>query len=455
MVNLEIYWAIVNHIMTLINTFVEGYLFYVFLKPFVKTKLKYVCILYVAVMSALYLIPFEIIYAKLIGIIIICIMMCLLERVKVKQKVFLSAVMYLLRWVVYGITLVLRDLMFRLFINTSYMLSHPMKQLITYIIVEGSYYIVTICFMYLVIKVLHKVYVNKREDISTKELLLLFSVLSIVMLGDIVFSMFSKIYVQDVGVYIWNRYPKFSIIKAIYQLLSFTIILIAIVIFQRLKENQREEKESLLLVDQIENIKLHISSVENLFEDIKALKHDMGNHITILENLYLKNENEEFKSYLDKLKLSLNEKTTGIKTGNPVTDIILKQRQKEAEDKKIEFVCDFVYPAETNVNAFDISVILNNAINNAFEGVIGCENPYVSVVAFRNKNAYMLEVTNSIVKNVEIDDEIGLPLTTKNDKHNHGFGLANIRKVAQKYYGDIDIYQQDNYFMLTVMLMLE
>ena len=455
MVNLEIYWAIVNHIMTLINTFVEGYLFYAFLKPFVKTKLKYVCILYVAVMIALYLIPFEIIYAKLIGIIIICIMMCLLERVKVKQKVFLSAVMYLLRWVVYGITLVLRDLMFRLFINTSYMLSHPMKQLITYIIVEGSYYIVTICFMYLVIKVLHKVYVNKREDISTKELLLLFSVLSIVMLGDIVFSMFSKIYVQDVGVYIWNRYPKFSIIKAIYQLLSFTIILIAIVIFQRLKENQREEKESLLLVDQIENIKLHISSVENLFEDIKALKHDMGNHITILENLYLKNENEEFKSYLDKLKLSLNEKTTGIKTGNPVTDIILKQRQKEAEDKKIEFVCDFVYPAETNVNAFDISVILNNAINNAFEGVIGCENPYVSVVAFRNKNAYMLEVTNSIVKKVEIDDEIGLPLTTKNDKHNHGFGLANIRKVAQKYYGDIDIYQQDNYFMLTVMLMLE
>jgi len=144
-----------------------------------------------------------------------------------------------------------------------------------------------------------------------------------------------------------------------------------------------------------------------------------------------------------------------IKTGNPVTDVILIQKQKEAEEKGIDFEYSFRYPADTNINAFDVSVILNNAIENAFEGVEGCKNPYISIAAYRKKNAYMLEMKNSISKSVVIDDETGLPETTKNDKSSHGFGLANIRKVAQKYYGDIDISQDKNSFTLTVMLMVE
>ena len=50
--------------------------------------------------------------------------------------------------------------------------------------------------------------------------------------------------------------------------------------------------------------------------------------------------------------------------------------------------------------------------------------------------------------------ETGLPETTKKDKENHGFGLTNIRKVSQKYYGDIDIRQEKKSFTLTVMLIV-
>ena len=233
------------------------------------------------------------------------------------------------------------------------------------------------------------------------------------------------------------------------------MILIALAVYQKMKEKQREEKENILLAEQIENTRQHISEVEKLYADIRALKHDMGNHISVLEHLFLKNETEELEKYMAQLKKSLSESVAEIKTGNPVTDVILTQKQKEAEKKGIQFDCQFAYPMETNVNAFDISVILNNAIENAFEGITGCKNPYVSVTAYRKKNAYMLEVRNCISKCVVIDSETGLPETTKKDKGSHGFGLANIRKVAQKYYGDIDINQDENSFTLTVMLMIE
>ena len=452
---IELYWAIVSHSTVVVNYILEGWLFYRFVKPFMKSKSHYVGICYSAVMLLFFCVPQQITYPNLQGALAAWIMMCLLEKRNIRQKAFLATSMYLFRWVVYGVILVLRDIMFDVFINAQYMLYHPIQQVIVYLFVELIYYGVAITVMYLVIRLIHKVYINKKEDISGKELVLLFATLLTVMMGYFTFNFFSNVYVEDMEVYIWNVHPGYTFLRVIYQLVSFAAILIAIVVYQKIKEKQREEKVNVLLTEQIENTKQHISEVEKLYGDIRALKHDMGNHICVLENLFAKKENEEFEKYLNQLKATYSVSTEGIKSGNPVTDVILTQKQQEAEGKGIDFECKFVYPLDTKINAFDVSVILNNAITNAFEGVEGCENPYVTISAYRKKNAYILEVSNCICKRVEIDSETGLPQTTKKDKESHGYGLANIQKVAQKYYGDIDINQDDNCFTLTVMLMLD
>ena len=54
-----------------------------------------------------------------------------------------------------------------------------------------------------------------------------------------------------------------------------------------------------------------------------------------------------------------------------------------------------------------------------------------------------------------LNEKTGLPKTTKEEKDKHGFGLENIRRVAQKYFGDMDITRKDQLVTLTVMLMLE
>lgn len=455
MENIETYWAIANKTIAIINILIEGWLVYRFVKPFINRKSYCVGISYSLAMLVFYLVPQEIRYPYLWGIIVAWITMCLIDGQRIRQKVFLATFMYLIRWMVYGVTLVLRDIMFALFINTPYMLTQPIKQVLAYIVVELVYYGIAVIVMCLVIKLIHKVYLNKKEDISGKELILLFATLLTVTVGYFTFNFFSDVYVEDTGNYVWNVHPAYTFLRVIYQIVSFAAILIAVVIYQKIKEKQREENENLLLAEQIENAKQHISEVERLYGDIRALKHDMGNHISVLDNLFMKNETEELEKYMAELKSAWSESVAEIKTGNPVTDVILTQKQKEAEEKGIDFRCKFMYPTDTGINAFDVSVILNNAITNAFEGVNGCKNPYVSISAYRKKNAYMLELTNCISKRVEIDDETGLPETTKKDKGSHGFGLANIRKVAQEYYGDIDISQDENSFTLTVMLMVE
>ncbi len=455
MKNIEAYWAAANHLIAILNLLAEGWLVYRFVKPFMKEKAYGAGISYSAVMLIFYCVPWEISYPYLQGFAAVAAVMCLLERKNIRQKVFLATLLYLFRWMVYGVTLVLRDLLFALFINNPYMLTEPVKQWVAYIIVELVYYGVAISVMYLVIRLIHKVYVYKKEDISGKELLLLFAAMMTVMIGYFTFNFFSDVYLEDVNVYIWNTHPGYTYLRVIYQLVSFAAILITLMTYQRIKEKQREENGNLLLAEQMDHTKQHIREVEKLYENIRALKHDMGNHISVLENLFARKEAEEFEKYLTGLKAVYSESADGIRTGNPVTDVILTQKQKEAEEGGIDFECRFVYPSDSDINAFDISVILNNAVENAFEGIKGCRKPYITITARRKKNVYLLEVTNCISKRVEIDSETGLPDTTKEDKKNHGFGLANIRRVAQKYYGDIDISQSENSFTLTVMLMTE
>ncbi len=285
---IELYWAIVSHSTVVVNYILEGWLFYRFVKPFMKNKPHYVGICYSVVMLVFFCVPQQITYPNLQGALAACITMCLLERRNIRQKVFLATCMYLFRWVVYGVTLVLRDIMFDVFINAPYMLSQPMQQVIVYGIVEVTYYAIAITVMYLVIRLIHKVYVNKKEDMSGKELILLFATLMTVMMGYFTFNFFSNVYVGDMEVYIWNVHPGYTFLRVIYQIVSFAAILIAIVVYQKLKENQREEKVNILLAEQIENTKQHISEVEKLYGDIRALKHDMGNHICVLENLFAK-----------------------------------------------------------------------------------------------------------------------------------------------------------------------
>lgn len=64
-------------------------------------------------------------------------------------------------------------------------------------------------------------------------------------------------------------------------------------------------------------------------------------------------------------------------------------------------------------------------------------------------------VRNNFCRQLVIDEASGLPQTTKENGKGYGFGLVSVRKVAQKYFGEIDIRQEDAEFLLNIMLLLQ
>ncbi len=457
MENMENYWAAVSYMFRFLGIIIDGVAVSYFICPFMSKKLsgKWVGFAYVLMMLYLAWIPTVIYYPTIIAMLFTLFVMWLLDKKNGLQKIVLAITMFLIQWIAHGISLIPRSILFSLVINTEYITGRVWLQFMIYVFTEALTCIVTAVLLYGLVKGLHRVYAEKETNVSGKEFLFLFSVLMVVVVGRVTFSWFSNIYVEETGFYIWNQHEEYAMFETFFQVASCVSLFVMIVAYQRMKSKQQEEKENAILAKQMEDMKTHIAEVERLYGDIRGLKHDMGNHIQVLEQLFLKNEKAELEHYFLELKEKWSESTAGIKSGNPITDIILTQKQKEALEKGITFECDFHYPSETILEAFDVSVILNNGLENALRGVDGCDKPMIMVRSYRKKNAYMIEMENSIHEKVILDETTGFPVSTKKMKENHGFGLTNIRKIIQKYYGAMEITQSETNFVLSIMLMVK
>ena len=459
---MEIYFELTARLYGILKIIIYGLLYSRFITPFLHNKqaVRTAKIVYICTMSSLYLIPFVVhgIFAYALGTLTFFAVICLYDRRNLEQKIFLFFFLYLVEWTSHGILAVPRELLFR-----GTMILGPVVNLSEsayfgfFLLNESCLALCQYFVMRTLLSIMGRIYLFKKENMSKKELGLMLVIPISVIVGYFSFVFFSDVYLEDTKRYIQDRHASFIWVVALYQTISYVALMAAVTFYQDMKKNHRREKENAVLAGQLKSMQKHIGEVEALYRDIRGMRHDMGNHIMMLENLCQKDRQEEAIDYLETLKEQFREVEAEIKSGSPVTDILLAESKKEAESRGISFQCDFYYPEGGTVNAFDVSIILNNALNNAIEGAAACESadrkPFVHISSFREKNAYIIEVTNSLKEPVLLEEESGLPVTTKEDNGKHGYGLNNIRRVAQKYFGDIAIEQKDETFLLQVMMM--
>ena len=237
-------------------------------------------------------------------------------------------------------------------------------------------------------------------------------------------------------------------------------IILTMMLFQYLIERNEDNRKQAILEKQVEQLHREIEDIEEIYTDLRGLKHDMRNHMNNIMQ-YVKstgNENvREIDSYISQMEDVVDRLDFSAKSGNPITDIIIYQRQQEARKHDIIFDVEFVAPDTEQIDIYDIAVIMNNALENAFEAcneLAGCRE--VSLRSYMKGALFFIEVENDFDGDITIDKETGLPMTSKKDKYLHGIGLYNLQKCARKYMGDVDIEIQSKdgrkRFLLTVMM---
>ncbi|MBR1931249.1 MAG: GHKL domain-containing protein [Lachnospiraceae bacterium] len=437
-----------------------GFCYARWLAPFMKKKqTAYLAAgIYVVLTVMLNLIPEEIgdTPFKFISVIVPLCLMYVLERRNLEQKIFLCMVFVVLRWLAIGtfaeIGFYERDFVF----GFELFRSSVTAILVEYVVWEILWVVGTVVVLNLAVRFVLKVYQRKSENLTAQELVMLLAPVGAVLTVKPMISEYYDLWGEGIRAGFIQKNIPGNIYRLLFYAFSFGAILVLISFYQQIKSRQEEEEGTRILEQQIADNKKHLEQVEDYYADMRALKHDMGNHITTLEHLIRQGSVGEATAYVEELGTSFHEVQPKVRTGNPVTDVILSEYARSFEKEGISFSCNFVYPIDTKMNAFDLSIILNNALQNALEGTRSSPAPKVSIDTVRKGSIYLIDVRNPIRDRLKVNEETGLPETCK-EEPGHGYGLRNIQHVAALYQGAMDIRQEADekgelWFVLNVLL---
>lgn len=439
------------------NLLVSALLVVRFYKPYVEKRSVSVItgISYFAIMTILYIcpIPMSGLIAYPLGAITVCSISILAEKKKIPQKIFLALTIYMFLWISSEMSLLpWKGISKITFMNPK--IRDGMQQFILYYIAVTLLYIIQNVLRYLEIIISEKVYYRKKEQMSWREFILFVTPYVAIIAGYWIFSFLSDAYFNTVKEHVSDRYPIYDGLRGLFGFIAFLATISVIYSYQKIKQSRDDQLQNALVSKQVEELSVHVHSIEKLYAEIRGIKHDINDHIMVLGNLLEKGDNASAVTYLNEWHDGFPATDINARTGNPVTDIVISEKRREAEESGIEFIDEFRYPTTGKVEAIDIAVILNNALANAVRASKECSDSTIEVKSLKNNNAYLIQVKNTFSGELSLNPDTGLPETSKDDIESHGYGLKNIKRITEKYYGTIQLEQKEDVVIFTAMLMI-
>ena len=167
---------------------------------------------------------------------------------------------------------------------------------------------------------------------------------------------------------------------------------------------------------------------------VRRFKHDLVNHIGVVRELLNEKKIEEAKEYIDTIWNIQDVFDLKIHTGDSFLDIIVNYYSYLAIKENIEFAVWGKLTERMPLEMFDITTLMGNILQNAFEAAIKADVPRIRIELVEHKEEIFVVVSNSVAKRVNTKADFFM--TSKEDKENHGFGLKNIAATVEKYHGE-------------------
>ncbi len=183
---------------------------------------------------------------------------------------------------------------------------------------------------------------------------------------------------------------------------------------------------------------------------VRALRHDMKNHILALQVLAQRNEAEETNKYLDSMKNFMTNPQEYVKTGNDTVDSLLNYKIQKANEVLNVVETKISIPEQLRLRSFDLNVLLGNLLDNAIDASVQTEDKKLKITIKLDKGILFLNICNSCQRIA--DGRRDFLETTKEDKGNHGIGLKNVRRIVKKYHGDLAFLYENGSMETDVMM---
>ncbi|MBQ6421112.1 MAG: sensor histidine kinase [Clostridia bacterium] len=188
-------------------------------------------------------------------------------------------------------------------------------------------------------------------------------------------------------------------------------------------------------------------------EQLREFRHDYKNHMMVVTALLNSGRTGEAADYLEKVKAVSGVAARQFSTGSFVADAILNNKNSLAEEYAIHISFSGRIP-EKGIDNSDLCTVFANLLDNAIEGAKRFSgNRYIHIEANIRNGFLALSVENPVNEKATIKNN--RIRTTKGDSKNHGIGLRNVERTAEKYGGQLLLSCTDTQFVADVSLKLD
>ena len=243
------------------------------------------------------------------------------------------------------------------------------------------------------------------------------------------------VFLDDITIKSGNYNLEHHIMSSVLAII-FTVQLLYIKNYTLLKKVEQQEQ---FTINRMNEQFCYYREKEEDEKRVRALYHDMKNHLLILE----KQNSQEVKQMAADLRRQISDYEDYVHTGNDFLDVIIRDKVKKAKEQGIDFLAVIDFTAGDFIEPLDISTIFGNALDNALEASVKLppEQRLITVKAGCNHDMLMIVFENNAVMGK-------MKGTSKEDEFLHGFGIPNIRKAVEKYNGECVIRQENGMFVM-------
>ena len=298
-------------------------------------------------------------------------------------------------------------------------------------VVIGSF--VSVLSFYLVVILLKFIFRNKLKSEFSGQwyILLIVSVMSVALLCFI----YREINLTEIAI---------IIISTTILVLNFLLYIFYSSMLDRYTYEQENSKLKQQMNMYEHQIRMNVANDAKL----RAIRHDMKHHIREIRELTHNKDVKGIEEYINSLSEDIESGECLYNTGNAAIDGILNYYIGRFRENDIHTDIDISIPENMNIKTYDINIILGNLLDNALENAIKVSNANVNM-----KIQYIACALHILIKN-SYDGKIynNGDIIMSRKKGNHGYGIDNVRRIVNKYGGDVVIIHDEKEFSVGIIM---
>lgn len=234
-----------------------------------------------------------------------------------------------------------------------------------------------------------------------------------------------------------------SISAFIYSLIMAIANFAILYLINIMEKRTKEEQQLTILNQQMEIQSKSIAALNQSYQNQRRVTHEHLHQLQTIVDLLDHGEEQAIRQYISEIQGTRRITALNINTHNPVLDAILNQKYQWASENGIKMQFQINDLSEITLGLNELVVLFSNLFDNAIEACMKLPSDRAIHCHIVNGDSMFVSIRNTS-PTVEIVD--GMIETTKEPRHEHGFGLPNIRHILKGLSAEFAYHYEDGWF---------